>query len=99
MKARLNQNSKAFTLVEVLIALAILTFAVSAIVSIQARLFERLIRDRDGLQKTFLCERALVTMTAELPKDKTVKKHEFEDLGVKTTIHMLSPTKKSVFKN
>ena len=99
MKARLNQNNKAFTLVEVLIALAILTFAVSAIVSIQARLFERLIKDRDWLQKTFLCERVLVTMAAELPKDKMVQKHEFEDLGMKTTTHMLSPTKKSVFKS
>lgn len=79
--------------------MAILTFAVSAIISIQARLFERLVRDRDGLQKTFLCERVLVTMTAQLPKDKTVLKREFEDVGVKTTSHMLSPTKKSVFKN
>ena len=94
-KVRLSWNKRGFTLLEVLLALGLLTGVVALVATIQLRTFDRLVADRNTLQKTYICRRYLQEMLVKMPKSRQQKdEQESPSLRLKATLQQ--PDKKSV---
>lgn len=63
-------NKGAFTLLEVLMALGIVIMAVSIIANLQIRSLDRMLRDRDDLEKIFLLKRTVYESFLNPPQDQ-----------------------------
>ncbi len=99
MKVSLNLNSphSAFTLVEVLMILGLLTLCMGTIARMQVRSLNRLEQDKDALQKIYLVRRTMLD-ALKIPNADRLRlvKKEYQDgeIKVKTTLHDLSKKSK-----
>ncbi len=100
MMASLNQNKSAFTLIEVLMVLGLLTLSLGIIVQMQMRSLNRLEQDRDMLQKVYILRRSMLD-ALKIPKADRLQliKKDYEDgeIKTKTTLHDIG--KKSKLKS
>ncbi len=94
-KVRLSLNKRGFTLLEVLLALGLLTGVVALVANIQFRTFDRLVTDRNTLQKTYICRRYLQEMLVKMSKSRQ-QKDEQENPALRLKATLQQPEKKSV---
>lgn len=101
MKVLLSRAKPAFTLFEVLLALALLVGAVSMIANLEYRSLSRVLRDRDEIEKIFLIKKELYTHFFKLPEKakKIVTKLESPgpEIAIATQIVDVAP-KSSLFR-
>jgi len=84
-----------FTLIEVLIAMAILTSAILIVSNLELRSFLRIVRDRDEIEKIFLLKQSvynvLLKAQNEKFKNKNIQKLEKPELSITTVIEEIPP--------
>jgi prepilin-type N-terminal cleavage/methylation domain-containing protein len=84
-----------FTLIEVLIAMAILTSAILIVSNLELRSFLRIARDRDEIEKIFLLKQSvynvLLKAQNEKFKNKDIQKLEKPELSITTVIEEIPP--------
>jgi hypothetical protein len=99
MKANLSQNKVAFTLIEVLMVLGLLTMCLGVVVRLQMRSFDRIEQDQHLLQKTYLIKRAMLDAlrVPRIEKLQLIKK-EYEDGAIKARTALHDVAKKSKIK-
>jgi len=93
VKASSSRSKQAFTLFEVILTIGMVTFALSVLVGVQVRLYERLLQDRDMLQKSLLLHQFAAQDTKRVTaKTGWSKKHDQDDQAfrVKTEPHEIS---------
>lgn len=97
MKVNLNQSNHAFTLIEVLMVLGLLTISMGTIARMQVRSLDRLEKDRDALQKIYLVRRAMLD-ALKIPKADRLqlvkKEYQEGEIKVKTALHDLGKKSK-----
>jgi len=84
-----------FTLIEVLIAMAILTSAILITSNLELRSFLRIARDRDEIEKMFLLKQSVYTVLLksrnEKFKNKEIQKLEKPELSITTVLEEINP--------
>lgn len=99
VKANLNQYKSAFTLIEVIITLFLLTTVMGLMVGVQVRAYNRLTQDRQSLEKLFLLKRAYVDAVAYIdPEHIELVKKEYEAYDFKARTTFYDIPKQSVLK-
>ncbi len=88
-------NKGAFTLLEVLMALGIVIMAVSIIANLQIRSLDRMLRDRDDLEKIFLLKRTVYESFLNPPQDQKKGTTKLEDPEVTLTTLVENVSSKS----
>ena len=100
MKVSLNQSNAAFSLLEVLMVLGLLTMSIGTIARMQVRSLDRLEQDRDTLQKIYVVRRAMLD-ALKIPKADKLQlvKKEYDDGELKTKTSLHEVGKKSKLKS
>lgn len=86
---------KAFTLVEVLLALGLLTSAVFVISNLQIRSLLRIMSDRDDIEKIFLIKKELYKYYISPPKPPKKVTTKIESLDMTMVTNIIKPAAKS----
>lgn len=83
----------AFTLIEVIIAIGMLTVAVSVVASLQLRSLFRVLRDRDMIEKIFLIKKDVYAMWLKPPAKqfKKINKLEDKEMAIATVVSGINP--------
>jgi len=84
-----------FTLIEVLIAMAILTSAILITSNLELRSFLKIAHDRDEIEKTFILKQSiyavLLKSQTEKFKNKDIQKFEKPEVSITTIIEEINP--------
>jgi len=101
MLNRLGKKNPAFTFMEVLIAMGILTATVMLTSKEQMRSIFRVMRDRDKIEKIFLLKKDLYNHYFKTPDPKQKKKFtvNLEEPEIKITTEFIDIQKKSSLKD
>lgn len=93
MRRKKNSKSRAFTLLEVILAIGVVVVAVSVITNIQLRSLFKVLRDRDEIEKTFFIKRELYTnfLRTANKKEKIVEKLENPEMTITTQFSKIGP--------
>jgi prepilin-type N-terminal cleavage/methylation domain-containing protein len=91
-------NTRAFTLIEVLMAMSIMTSCLFVIANLQSRALNKVLFERDKIEHTFLLKRDAYAGFVEPPEDgkKTVNRMEEPEVTLTTQTADVQP--KSVLK-
>jgi prepilin-type N-terminal cleavage/methylation domain-containing protein len=95
----LHTNRSGFTILEVLLSIALVATAMSIIARIHARVLTRLEQNNDDIAKTFLLKRELAAYTMKYPKAPKKLEHDYEDLNLKVITKRKELGKKSSLRD
>ncbi|MBM3886558.1 prepilin-type N-terminal cleavage/methylation domain-containing protein [Candidatus Dependentiae bacterium] len=93
------KNSRGFTLIEVLVAMAILVSTVYVLSDLHIRSMFRLMRDRDYFLHFFTVKSALMQQFPLVKKDFKPRKEKLDDEGINLTVALVEPNAKSPVKD
>ncbi|KKQ48508.1 MAG: hypothetical protein US69_C0020G0004 [candidate division TM6 bacterium GW2011_GWF2_38_10] len=94
----INKKNKAFTLIEVLLAMTILTTCVFIISNLQIRVLNKVLAERGLIERTFWVKRALYKNFLKPPADGKKNVEKKEDLMVTFVTQTEGLDKKSAFR-
>jgi len=101
------RRPSAFTLVEVLLAMLVLTTSIYLLSSLQIRSVFRVLESRDFVQRVFIVKRQLYDMFLAAPSKRETKEgeqekpiiKEYDDPAVKISTQMKTISKKSALRS
>ncbi len=95
MKLSRGTNSQGFTLIEVILAMGVLTATVFIISGLMLRSFLRVQENRDDIEKVFLIKRELYANYFNPPKDNKKNVQKIEEPAITITSKLDDINKKS----
>ncbi len=93
------KSSPAFTLIEVLLAMTILTSCLFIIANLQTRALNKVLRERDHIERTFLIKHDAYLAFVSPPEDERKKVNRLEKPEMTLTTQTVDIKQKSALKD